>query len=66
MLTVISPAKTLDFDSPLSTEKNTTPDLLARSERLITEMRSRSATDLSKLMRISPKLGELYAQRFQQ
>jgi len=66
MLTLISPAKTLDFDSPLSTEKNTTPDLLARSERLITEMRSRSATDLSKLMRISPKLGELNAERFQQ
>jgi uncharacterized protein len=66
MLTVISPAKTLDFDSPLATEKTTTPDLLAQSEHLINEMRRRSAADLSKLMRISPKLGELNAERFQQ
>ena len=66
MLTMLSPAKTLDFDCPLGTDKSTQPEFLELSSRLVAEMRSRSAEDLSKLMRISPKLGELNAARFAQ
>jgi hypothetical protein len=66
MLTLISPAKTLDFDRPLATSDVTTPNFLEESAQLVNVMRERSAGDLSKLMRISPKLGELNAERFEQ
>lgn len=35
MLLTISPAKTLDYDSPLATERHTQPELLAQSEALM-------------------------------
>ncbi len=66
MLTVISPAKTLDFETPAKTRTATDPAFLARSSELVDTMREFSAKDLSKLMRISPKLGELNQQRFEQ
>ncbi|MFT4631777.1 MAG: cytoplasmic iron level regulating protein YaaA (DUF328/UPF0246 family) [Candidatus Pseudothioglobus sp.] len=66
MLTLISPAKTLDFDRPLATSQVTTPDFLKESAQLVDVMRDHSADDLSKLMRISPKLGELNSERFEQ
>ncbi|MFT7684890.1 MAG: cytoplasmic iron level regulating protein YaaA (DUF328/UPF0246 family) [Candidatus Azotimanducaceae bacterium] len=64
MLTVISPAKTLDFVSIPVTRKHSDPQYLAKSNQLIDIMREKSAKDLSKLMRISPKLAELNTQRF--
>ena len=66
MLTVISPAKTLDFESPTTTTKASTPDYLADARQLVTLLRARSPKDLSKLMGISQKLGELNAERFAQ
>jgi cytoplasmic iron level regulating protein YaaA (DUF328/UPF0246 family) len=66
MLTVISPAKTLDFESPPITRTATDPAFLSRSSQLIEIMREHSAKDLSKLMRISPKLGELNQKRFKE
>ncbi|MFT5211261.1 MAG: cytoplasmic iron level regulating protein YaaA (DUF328/UPF0246 family) [Flavobacterium sp.] len=64
MLTVISPAKTLDFVSTPVTRKHSDPQYLTKSNQLIGIMRQKSAKDLSKLMRISPKLAELNTQRF--
>ncbi len=66
MLTVISPAKTLDFDTPASTKKSSTPNFPTKTRELVDVMREKSAKDLTKLMGISPKLGELNAERFQQ
>ena len=66
MLTVISPAKTLDFDTPPATDKATVPDQLNRSKELVTILRKQSPKDLSRLMGISDKLGELNAERFRQ
>jgi len=66
MLTLISPAKTLDFERPLATSHVSTPVFLKESAQLVDVMRDHSAADLSKLMRISPKLGELNAERFEQ
>ena len=66
MLTVISPAKTLDFESTPKTRTATDPAFLSRSSELVEIMRKQSAKDLSKLMRISPKLGELNEKRFQE
>ncbi|MFV8769832.1 peroxide stress protein YaaA, partial [Yersinia enterocolitica] len=35
MLIVISPAKTLDYQSPLATKKFTQPEMLDKSQQLI-------------------------------
>ncbi|MFT5562151.1 MAG: cytoplasmic iron level regulating protein YaaA (DUF328/UPF0246 family) [Candidatus Azotimanducaceae bacterium] len=65
MLTVISPAKTLDFESKPQTRKASQPQFLEHSAELIETMRTQSPKNLSKLMGISPKLAELNAERFQ-
>ena len=66
MLTVISPAKTLDFESAATTTKNSRPGFPKQTKQLLEVMRGKSAKDLSKLMGISPKLAELNVERFQQ
>ena len=42
MLMVISPAKTLDFESPLATKRYTQPALLDESQKLINVARKLS------------------------
>ena len=65
MLTVISPAKTLDFETPSPTNKNSKPTFIKKTNELIGVMRDKTPKDLSKLMGISPKLAELNVERFQ-
>jgi len=64
MLALISPAKTLDFDSPLPTQKYSQPEFLDASSKLIGTLSGFSSKRLAKLMKISPKLAELNHQRF--
>jgi len=64
MLLVISPAKTLDFDSPVRLRKSTMPDFLEDSSRLVDKLRHLTPGQLSTLMGISPALGELNRDRF--
>ncbi|MEJ5064376.1 MULTISPECIES: peroxide stress protein YaaA [Erwinia] len=64
MLMVISPAKTLDFESPLATKRYTQPMLLDESQKLIAVARQLSPADISSLMHISDKLAVLNAERF--
>ena len=64
MLIVVSPAKTLDFESSAGTTKSTQPTMLDRSQTLIDVLRGYSAADLSSLMGVSAKLGSLNAERF--
>lgn len=64
MLSVISPAKTLDFETPSTTDKVTQPDFLAHSKPLIKILRDYSPQQLSNLMGISDKLAGLNAARF--
>ncbi|WP_097460524.1 peroxide stress protein YaaA [Mangrovitalea sediminis] len=66
MLIVISPAKTLDFESPLATEKHTQPAFLDDSCELIDQLKLLEPHQVSELMKISAKLGDLNAARFQQ
>lgn len=66
MLTVISPAKTLDYETPLVTDSFTQPAHLTQSRKLIRRLRELSAGDLSGLMHISDSLAELNQQRFKQ
>lgn len=65
VLIVVSPAKALDFESPLATRKYTVPEMLDRTEALVGIMRRSSPDELSALMSISPALGELNFERFQ-
>jgi len=64
MLHVISPAKTLDFETPPVTAVFTQPDYLDQSQLLIDELRELQPAAVSQLMSISEKLGQLNAQRF--
>lgn len=65
MLMVISPAKTLDYESPLATETFTKPDFLADACELIDQLKELEPHQVSNLMSISDKLGQLNAERFQ-
>lgn len=65
MLIVVSPAKALDFESPLPTRKHSEPDMLDRSKQLVEVMATKSPDELSHMMGISPQLGELNFERFQ-
>ncbi|TLU66870.1 peroxide stress protein YaaA [Thalassotalea litorea] len=64
MLIVVSPAKNLDYESPLTTEKFSQPELLDDSQELIERCRQLTPADLSSLMSISDKLAGLNAARF--
>jgi cytoplasmic iron level regulating protein YaaA (DUF328/UPF0246 family) len=64
MLHVISPAKTLDFESPSPTTIYTQPQFLDHSRELIDDLRELPPAQVSSLMSISEKLGQLNAQRF--
>lgn len=64
MLVLLSPAKSLDYDSPLPTKKHTKPRLLDDSEELVQQLRKMSASEIGSLMKISEKLSELNADRY--
>ncbi len=64
MLTVISPAKTLDFDTPTVTDAFTQPVHLTQSRKLVRRMRQLSGQELSSLMKVSGNIADLNQQRF--
>jgi cytoplasmic iron level regulating protein YaaA (DUF328/UPF0246 family) len=66
MLLVISPAKTLDFESPVHTKIHSEADFLKESSQLISELRKLKLDDLSTMMGISSKLAHLNFERFHQ
>ena len=64
MLIVVSPAKSLDYESKLPTKKHSEPRLLEESRELVGVMAKKSPRELSKMMSISESLGELNHERF--
>lgn len=66
MLIVVSPAKTLDYDSPLSVNlaSVTQPRLLDQSAQLIEPLRALTPAQVASLMSISDKLAALNVARF--
>lgn len=64
MLITISPAKTLDYTSPLVTERYTQPEMLDQSKILIKACRKLTPAQIASLMSISDKLAGLNAARF--
>lgn len=65
MLTVISPAKTLDFESELPTDTYTQPKFKKQSAELIDLLRGFKPDALSDLMHISEKLAHLNVDRYE-
>lgn len=65
MLIVISPAKSLDYESKLATKKFSDPEMLNHSAELVSVMAKKSPADISSMMDVSAKLGELNFERFQ-
>lgn len=64
MLMVISPAKTLDFETPPTTERFTQPQYLDHSQELIEILRELPPAQIGELMHLSDKLSGLNAARF--
>jgi cytoplasmic iron level regulating protein YaaA (DUF328/UPF0246 family) len=64
MLMVISPAKTLDYDTPPVTDKLTQPRFVEHSAELIDVLREKSPQDIAELMSLSDKLASLNVARY--
>ena len=64
MLIVLSPAKSLDYETPVSSTIFTHPEFLDDAEQLVGVANQLSAADLSALMDISADLAELNVTRF--
>ena len=64
MLALISPAKTLDYESTLPTDVHTLPRLLEQSQQLIDLSRKLSASEIANLMKVSEKIAQLNVERF--
>lgn len=64
MLTVLSPAKSLDFASKLPTRKHSQPRLLDGAEPLAEQLAAMAPDEIAQLMSISDELADLNAERF--
>lgn len=63
MITLLSPAKTLDYESPLPVIDFSVPKNLRQSKQLIKALRKKDPQDLSDLMGLSEKLANLNFER---
>ncbi|MEW6703239.1 MAG: peroxide stress protein YaaA [Pseudomonadota bacterium] len=67
MLLLLSPAKTLDYDTPFPRalmKQAQPPDFIDRSAELVSVLRRKSAAEIAGLMNLSPVLAELNAERY--
>ncbi|HJV01151.1 MAG TPA: peroxide stress protein YaaA [Burkholderiaceae bacterium] len=64
MLIVLSPAKSLDLETPPTTKLQTTPDFLDHSAQLIARLREFSPAEVGSLMDISDALSHLNVGRY--
>jgi cytoplasmic iron level regulating protein YaaA (DUF328/UPF0246 family) len=66
MIVLLSPAKSLDFESPAISDKITEPLFPNETDQLLKVLSKLSANDLQELMSISPALAELNYKRFRE
>ena len=64
MLIVLSPAKSLDLDSPSTTNQATIPDFIPRAAELIEVLRTYSPGQIAELMDLSDSLSMLNVTRY--
>ena len=63
---LLSPAKTLDYETPVTTNSFSIPDYLGKSSELVKVLKQKSFLDLMELMQVSQKIAELNVERFNQ
>jgi len=66
MLAILSPAKSLDYDTKLTTRKLSQPAFVADSAQLIDRLRTYDPAQLASLMHLSDNLAELNHRRYHQ
>ena len=64
MLIVVSPAKTLDYETQPTTQLHSQPMFLEQSQLLIDELTKLSVQDVAELMKLSDKLSSLNVARY--
>jgi len=64
VLTVLSPAKTLDYETPSTTATSTTPRFMDQSALLVDDARKLAPDDIRSLMGVSESIADLNHARF--
>ena len=64
MIILLSPAKTLDYETPSINISHTIPNLLSNSKKLIKNLKEKKPEEISNLMNISDKLATLNSDRY--
>ncbi len=64
MITILSPAKTLDFDTEVSISDESAPLFQKEANELVKLLRDYEVDDLSKLMKVSYEIAQLNRERF--
>jgi cytoplasmic iron level regulating protein YaaA (DUF328/UPF0246 family) len=64
MIALLSPAKSLDYESKLPTRKSSQPRMLERAEELVDVMRTKTVDEVADLMSISDDLAALNIARY--
>ena len=64
MIILLSPAKTLDYESPNINIGHSVPSLLSKSKILIKDLKSKKTNEIANLMKISDKLASLNSDRY--
>lgn len=64
MITIISPAKSMDLKSWVNIKDYSIPEFINEAEVLIKELRKYDIEEISKLMKISPELSQINYERF--
>jgi uncharacterized protein len=65
MLIVLSPAKSLDYKTPVKVKAPTLPEFVSESAKLIADLKRLSPQDIAKLMGLSDQLAILNVGRYQ-
>lgn len=64
MIAIISPAKSLNFESNAPTEISTSPHFLKEADYLAGKLAKLKSSDLGNLLEVSPKLSQLNTERY--
>lgn len=64
MLFVLSPAKTLDYDTPPTTSIHTRPDFVDDAAELVSVLKAKTPAEIASLMSLSDSLAALNASRY--
>lgn len=65
MITLLSPAKTLDYEKASTAKTHTSPELLDESERLVKVLQKKSAKKIAELMSVNDQIAHLNYERYQ-